>query len=72
MEKPHILMDLFIKDSFFSVKKMVQVVLNQFLKNMKVNGNKIVNKVKEGFKFYRQGKLLKVNFIKINLMEKLH
>ncbi len=65
-------MDLFIKDSFFSVKNMVQVVLNQCSKNMKVNGSKIVNRVKEDFKFYRQDKLLKVNFIKINLMEKPH
>jgi hypothetical protein len=40
-----ILMDLSILDHFLKDRKMVKVFISHNLKNMKVSGNKIVNKV---------------------------
>ena len=55
-EKLLILMAQPIKALLFLVKNREMVVLNQFSKNMKVNGSKIVNKDKEYFKFYQLAK----------------
>jgi hypothetical protein len=55
-EKLLILMAQPIKALLFLVKNREMVVLNQFSKNMKVNGIKIVNKDKEYFKFYQLAK----------------
>jgi hypothetical protein len=55
-EKLLILMAQPIKALLFLVKNREMVVLNQFSKNMKVNGIKIVNKDKGYFKFYQLAK----------------
>lgn len=46
----HIQMDLFIKVIYKEVKKVVMEFTTPNLKDMKVNGNKIVNQVKENMK----------------------
>ena len=49
-------MDPSTKDNLFLDKNMDMVVSNPFSRNMRVNGDKIVNKGMENYKSYQQDK----------------
>ncbi len=65
-------MDLCMLDNFNMDKNMVKEFMNQFLKNMKDNGDKTVDKVKESMRYYQLDKYLKEHSVKIKFMDKDH
>ena len=68
--KLHILMVPHILDNYILDKNMEKEYLNQYFKNMKVNGNKIKDKDKASIKYFQRAQRFKEVSEIINSMEK--
>ena len=69
-QKLHILMVPHILDNYVLGKNMEKEYLNQYFKNMKVNGNKIKDKDKASIKYFQRAQRFKEVSEIINSMEK--